>query len=203
MVTQFTQESASRLQELLGKVGSGDYSDKEFDELGKLSKAKKKATEDRVQLIADMKQSLASLGVAIHDLFTPSDIASAARALQPDFGKVRRQAKTVDGKRTVKSGLVLISVQPDKGRGAPATWTAEQADPQFVPGKLRSFAAAKGDLASRLAATAPSEDAKKFLETDVGKAKLAHIVEFIRSKKTKEEHSAQDTAPARKRATKK
>ncbi len=86
-------DSETRLRELGCKAVDGVMTDEEFAELAQLSTAKRALRERRATMIANIRETLRSEGIAAQELFSAEEIALAGARSGARVGKVVRTKK--------------------------------------------------------------------------------------------------------------
>lgn len=174
-----------RLRELSNKAIEGTMSDEEFAELAQLSKAKQKLREDRAAMIAGLRETVQSRGIAVDELFTPAEIAAAQRG---SLGRRVARAKPARSPSPAatwvrqKTGVALLEVDLEGSNGFPCRYCMGQILPYYVPKGLKQLD--DGQLESNLARHF-TETGKQYFATPEGQAELARLVDYIRSHKPK------------------
>lgn len=180
-------DNERRLRELSNKAIEGDMTDEEFAELAQLSKAKQKLREDRVAMIAGLRETVQSQGITIRELFTDAEIAAAV----PRSGSLGRRVVRAKPARSPspaatwvrqKTGVALLEVDLEGSNGFPSRYCMGQILPYYVPKGLKLLD--DGQLESNLARHF-TETGKQYFATPEGQAELARLVSYIRSHKLK------------------
>ncbi len=173
----------TRLRQLSLKAVEGTMSDEEFVELSQLSKAKQKVRQDRAAMIAGLRETLGSQGIAIQELFTVDEIAAALPNRSSLGSRVvrARPARTQGSAGTwvrQKSGVVLVEVSLDGSNGLPSRYCQGQRLPYYLPKGLKMLD--DSQLESNLARHF-TETGKQYFATDTGKVELDRLVRHIRT----------------------
>lgn len=177
----------TRLRELSNKALEGAMTDEEFAELAVLSKNKQRLREARASMIADLRQTLESRGVTIHDLFSAAEIAAAVAPQSNSLGQrvvhaVAKASVRMPGKRGTwkrqKTEQVLIEVKQDGIMGFPSRYSKGQLFPLYVSKGLKLLD--DGQLEANLARYYTAEG-REYFATEVGKAELDRLVNYIKT----------------------
>ena len=181
----FTAEHATRLQELVAKVTTGDAEEADFDELKSLTATKKNVKALRESSIAQTRQSLTELNITIHDLYGKDEIVTAAREYQGlvKAPAAKKPGATPGATRAPKTGVVLFSLKNDSGRGVTPTWTRTQKVPQYISKAFKDFYTKHGDKTGEELTKLASPENQEWLKTDEGKAKLLQITKALKEGK--------------------
>ena len=182
-------DNEARLRELSHKAIEGAMSDEEFAELAQLSRAKQKARQDRVALIAGLKDNLQSQGITISELFSATEISAAVAQLtgSPARRAATARPKNVGGSGSgtwvrQKQGLVLVEISKPGMRGLPSRYCKGQRMGYYVPKTFKDLD--DGQLEANLDRYT-TEAGKQYFATDEGSAERAQLLDSIRTRKVK------------------
>lgn len=181
-------DTEARLRELSLKAIEGAMSDEEFAELAQLSRAKQKARQARVALIAGLKESLQSQGIAINELFSAAEISAAMAkpAGSPARRAVAAKPKGAGGGSGTwvrqKQGLVLVEISQPGLRGLPSRYCKGQSMSYYVSKAFKDLD--DGQLEANLDRYT-TDAGKEYFATDEGRAERAQLLDSIRTKKVK------------------
>ena len=176
-------DNDTRLRELSLKAIEGTMSDEEFVELSQLSKAKQKVREDRATMIAELRNTMGTHGIAIQDLFSVDEITSALPS-KSSLGRRVSRTKSTPTQRSAgtwvrqKSGVVLVEVNLDGSNGFPTRYCMGQRLPHYLPKGLKVLD--DGQLETNLARHF-TETGKQYFATEAGKAELDQLLRYIGS----------------------
>ena len=182
-------DNEARLRELGSLAVQGLLSDEEFAELALLSRGKQQARAQRADLITDLRASMLTRGVTVHDLFTAAEIAAAARSSVVSLGtRVTRapRASAPDSSQKTwvrqKTGVPLIQIDRPGTKGMPCRYCKGQLLAPYVPSSLKQLD--DGKLEANLERYY-TDEGKQYFATDAGRAELARLVEYVRGGKIK------------------
>lgn len=179
-------DTEARLRELSLKAIEGAMSDEEFAELAQLSRAKKKARQDRAALIAGLKESLQSQGITINELFSAAEISAAATQVTTSVARRAVKPKTAGGGSgnwvRQKQGLVLVEISKPGMRGLPSRYCKGQNTGYYVPKTFKDLD--DGQLEANLDRYT-TDAGKEYFATDEGRAERSQLLDSIRTKKVK------------------
>ncbi len=201
-------EADIRLQQLSAKVVAGDMTDEEFAEMAELSRAKKKQREERAVVVAGVRETILSLGLTIHDVFTESEILAAgpqtnwyrtgsAGRVRPGQNPGAEGTKTsgVPGFRRTratgdtwvrqKTGVVLVEIALENANGLPCRYCKGQTLPFYIAKSLKALDT--GDVAAletnlRRYFTAVGT---VYFASEEGQQELTRLINYIRKHKVK------------------
>lgn len=165
-----------RLLELLDLAGAGQISDEEFEELEMLAKAKRQAIENRRNLIQSIRANLIAQNIGVNDLFQLEEILAAVNVLPEKSDETKDEPRL--GKRSSRTGNVLLEVKIPGGRGSPSRYCCGQDLPRTVPKRLKDLD--DGNLEANLTKYY-SVFGKTYFDTSQGKDELARLIAFIRT----------------------
>jgi len=181
-------DNEARLRELSLKAIDGAMSDEEFAELAQLSRAKQKARQDRLALIAGLKESLQRQGITISELFSTTEISAAVAQMS----SATRRTATVRPKNAggsgsgtwvrQKQGSVLVEISKPGMRGLPSRYCKGQRMGYYVPKTFKDLD--DGQLEANLDRYTTAAG-KEYFASDEGRAERAQLLDSIRTRKVK------------------
>lgn len=178
----------TRLRVLSTMAMEGTLSEAEFTELSQLSKAKRKLREDRLAMIAGLRETLQSQGIAIRDIFSEAEIAAAAPLDWSLPGRRVARKNLVRLPRTEgtwvrqKAGLALVEVYRDGVNGLPCRYCKGQLLPYYVSKGLKLLD--DGQLEANLERNFTAEG-RTYFATDGGRVELERLIDYIRTHEMK------------------
>ena len=179
-------ENEKRLRELSLKAVESAMSDEEFAELARLSRAKQKEREDRVALIAGLKESLQNEGITIQELFSADEISAAVAQVTTSVARRAAKPKTAGGGSgnwvRQRQGLVLVEISKPGLRGLPSRYCKGQTESYYVPKTFKDLD--DGQLEANLDRYT-TDAGKEYFATEEGRAERARLLDSIRTKKVK------------------
>ncbi len=183
-------EDETRLRNLSSKAIDGVITDEEFTELMQLSKAKQKTKIERTNLISNYRETIENNGITIQDMFTSSEIATAAfqvngeKSFIETWGRQRSHLSSLNKSLRFlqKDGPVLIEIEKHGRRGNACRYCKGQKLPAYVSKALKEMD--DGDLETNLARHYTALGREYFGTID-GKVELARLMVYIKTHQVK------------------
>ena len=181
-------EQIPRRQDILTEIANGSTDAKLFKELQDLHTKEAKMKEERAGEIAGLKKSIEDLNIQfseIHSLFPIEQIKTVATALgliSEPTAKGKGKGKAKGQGVSKKTGDILIQIASPSGRGQPAKYNKGQDLPQYVSASFKTlFEAHKQNFEAELAKHF-TDEGKAYFATEEGKAELAKLVDYVKTK---------------------
>lgn len=161
--------------------------DEEFAELTQLSSAKQKLREDRMALIAGLRETLQSQGITLQELYSVTEITTAGLLSGAPLGQraLNAEATTPASVPGVKkpwvrqqTGLVLIEIRQDHRLGGfPCRYCRGQPLRYYLPEGLKLLD--DGRLEANLE-SCYTVAGRQYFGSETGWEELARLLNFIR-----------------------
>ncbi len=181
-------EDETRLRNLSSRAIEGVITDEEFAELMQLSKAKRKTQEDRATLLTGFRETLDKHAIAIHDLFSASEIAAAVQSRKMGVTSELivkpkgRKSGSKSAQFQFKNGPVLIEISAVTKRGFACRYCKGQPLPGYVSKALKLLD--DGQLEANLERYYTALGQEYFATAD-GSVELARLLNYIKTHQVK------------------